>query len=119
MCERYFSLLEDRIGQSEQVRSSRHAACLVYKKQVLAYGFNSLKTHPIMLTYGRNDKAIYLHAEVHVLVRTINQHGVALLPKCDMYVLRLNKMGERSNSAPCTGCRRALDAFRIRNTFYT
>lgn len=112
-------LLTERAKHAHMVRSSRHAAAIVYKGQVLSYGLNSLKSHPIMMKFGRNEGAIYLHAEMDAIVKTINIYGVDILKKCDIYVTRIKKDGSVSLSKPCKGCQRAIEFFKIKRTFHT
>jgi deoxycytidylate deaminase len=95
------------------VRSSRHAAAIVYKGQILSFGLNSMKTHPIMWKFGRNKEAIYLHAEIDAIVRCINKYGTVVLPKSTLYVVRINKAGKIVHSKPCSGCQRAIESFNI------
>lgn len=117
--DRYLYPLIEVAKTATRVRSSKHAACLVYKNKMLASGRNSLKTHPIMNTYGRNPDAIYLHAEIDAIVRTINLHGSDILSECTMYVIRINKKGEIASSCPCEGCQRAIKAFNIRHVVWS
>lgn len=114
-----WTILKDHALKNEPVRSSRHASAITYKKKVLAVGRNSYKTHPIMLTYGRNEESLYLHAEIDAIVKTINLHGSEILKECTLWVLRINKKGELASSCPCLGCRKAIDAFGIKNLEHT
>lgn len=114
-----WSILEAHADHADMVRSSKHAAAIVYKGTILSIGRNQYKTHPIMKLYGRNDKAIYLHAEIDAIVRCINKYGSEILTKCSIYVLRSDKLGRISNSCPCEGCSRAINAFGIKKVFHT
>jgi tRNA(Arg) A34 adenosine deaminase TadA len=114
-----WTLLKKRAEFAEMVRSSRHAAAIVCKGQVLGWGVNSLKTHPIMITYGRNAEAIYLHAEIDAMVRCINTYGSDILAKSTLYVLRINKKGELAYSEPCSGCKKAIKAFSIKRVYHS
>jgi tRNA(Arg) A34 adenosine deaminase TadA len=114
-----WTILELHAEHADMVRSSKHAAAIVYKGVIIALGRNQYKTHPIMLKYGKNDKAIYLHAELDAIVRTINKYGPEILTKCDMYVLRSDKMNRISSSKPCEGCQGAIEAFGLREVFHT
>jgi tRNA(Arg) A34 adenosine deaminase TadA len=114
-----WSVLEAHADHADMVRSSKHAAAIVYKGQIIILGRNQYKTHPIMIKYGKNDKAIYLHAEIDAIVRCINKYGSNILSKCDLYVLRTDKMNRISSSKPCEGCQKAVEAFGIRKVFHT
>lgn len=97
----------------------RHAAALVYKKQILGVGKNQLKTHPMMLRYQSDSHKIYLHAEIDAIVKTINLYGSEILKRCDLYVMRLTGGGNIGMSKPCRGCQKAIDAFEIKGVYWT
>lgn len=117
--ERIFNILRSSAETAECVRSSRHACAITYKNKVLAIGRNSLKTHPIMLKFGRNPSSLFLHAEIDAMVKTINQHGVDILSDCELYVLRITKSGKIAESCPCEGCQKAIDFFNIKKVYHT
>ena len=97
----------------------RHAAAIVYRKQILSIGKNQLKTHPMMLRYQTDETKIYLHAEIDAIIKTINMYGTDILKRCDIYVMRLTGGGNVGMSKPCRGCQKAIDAFKIRGVFWT
>ena len=101
------------------IRGSSHAACLVHKKMILSYGYNQLKSHPMTLKYGKNDKSIFLHAELDAIVKCINKYGVGILEKSTLYVLRTTPSGVVRDSCPCAGCARAIKAFKIKKVIHT
>lgn len=117
--KRIWELLEQAAGHISSVRSSRHAAAICYKGMVLAYGVNSYKTHPMMLLYGKNVESLYLHAEIDALSKVLSNYGPSILTNCSLYVLRLNKKGERCQSSPCAGCQNAIEVFGIKKVFHT
>ena len=101
------------------------AAGIVYKRSLIAVGVNSFKTHPLMLRYGKNDQSVYLHAEIDVIKNALKVIDVADLEQCDLYVYRVKKAAQYSPrwitglARPCSGCQRAIEAFGVRNVFYT
>lgn len=105
--------------QSEQIQSSRHAACIVWKNRLLSVGQAKIKTHPLQAKFASNSKRIYLHAEIDVIVRCINNHGTDILKESDLYILRLSKGGAVSMSKPCSGCQRAIEAFQLKSVNWT
>lgn len=113
------SFLEREALEGEAIRGSKHACAIVHKNKLLAVGTNKLKTHPIMLKYGKNEKAIFLHAEMDAIVRVINLHGADILSECDLYVMRLTQGNKVGNSKPCSGCQRAIEAFNIKKVYHT
>lgn len=112
-------LLIKKAESTKAIRSSRHAAAIVYKGIVLSYGVNSLKTHPIMKLYGRNKDAIYLHAEIDAIVKVINRYGTDILSKSTLHVIRIGRCGQLASSKPCKGCQKAIEAFKIKQVIHS
>lgn len=111
--------LEQHSHHAEMVRSSKHAAAIIYKGMILSWGLNGRKTHPMMRLFGRNEEAIYLHAEIDAIIRAINKYGVEILKKSDLYVLRTTKTGSVGYSKPCSGCEKAIKTFGIKRVFHS
>jgi tRNA(Arg) A34 adenosine deaminase TadA len=102
----------------------RMAAGIVYKKQLVATGINSTKSHPMMLQYGRNNESIYLHAEIDAIKNALKLITQAQLTKCDMYVVRVKQNESLRKTVlgmakPCEGCARAIATFGLRNIYYS
>lgn len=92
----------------------RHAAALVDKNRVLAYGFNSLKTRASVLKHNGNfhDRTC-IHAEVDALRKVHDASGLTL------YVASLGRGGEVKNSKPCEDCQRLIDRSGLKRIIYT
>jgi len=117
--ESVWERLEEAAWGSTLVQSSRHAAGLVWKRRLMVVGNNKLKSHPMMQVFNDNPEKVYLHAEMDCLVKGINLHGVEWLTECRLFVLRLNKGGQRAMSKPCDGCMKAIRAFDVREVRWT
>lgn len=117
--DRVYNFLKEKSRHADLVKSSYHASAIVYRNQILAYGLNRKKSHPVMVKYQRNEKKIYLHAEVDAITRFINRYGVNLLPECSLYVLRTTKSGIVASSKPCEGCMRMIEALNVGNIYWT
>lgn len=117
--DRVYGVLIEKSRTAEVVKSSFHAAAIVYRNQIMLVGINRRKTHPIMAKYQKNKKKVYLHAEVDALVRFINMYGVELLPECSLYVLRTTKTGRVAESKPCDGCMNMIRALNVGKVFWT
>lgn len=111
-------LLFDAARNAQPIQGSRHSSVLLFKKQVLSVGVNSLKSHPLQKKFG-GEKKIFLHSEMSAIVQAINQHGSDVLQKCELYNLRLTKAGNVGLAKPCAACQRAIDAFKIRKVYWT
>ncbi|NJO63611.1 MAG: hypothetical protein HC836_37110 [Richelia sp. RM2_1_2] len=103
---------------------ARVVALLVYKN-MLAWGQNSNKTHPLQAQYGKNDEAIYLHAEIDAIRSMLRLMDPDDLRHCTLYVARAKwNNGDKKKmlfgeARPCEGCQGAIKAFRIKRVIYT
>jgi deoxycytidylate deaminase len=121
---KYFNFLAKKAQQVEPVRRARLAACLVYKNEIISFGYNQKKSHPFQKQYGKSEEAIFLHAEIAAIVGALKNHDLETIKKSSMYVLRLKKVGKspimvQGLARPCIGCQRALAQFDIREVYYT
>ena len=111
--------------QPVDVTRARLAAALIYKNKVVAYGFNSLKSSPWQVKYGRNPDSIFLHAETDCLYRSVRRLDDRELSKSTLYVARVKKVSPFTPALvsglakPCSGCMRAIVQHRIRRVIYT
>lgn len=123
--EKRWMLLEKVAIAAEPVRRSRLAAMLVYKNDVIAVGYNKMKTHPMARRFQKHEEAIYLHAEVDCIKNALRVIEPELLQKCTMYILRVKrpednpKVFVRALSKPCSGCHHAIEQFGIKKVYYT
>lgn len=90
----------------------RHGAVLVRKNRVVAVGYNSYKTHPLL---AERTEFPYLHAETHAIFR----YGMDNCEGLDLYVARINREGELQNSAPCLVCRTVIRDVGIANVYHS
>lgn len=103
----------------------KHAACIVYKGKIIATAVNIGKSHPLQRKYGRDKnekrvaiykrKAIYLHAELHALIKAASILNKKKFKKASLYIIRSGFQ----NSKPCEGCQRAIKAFGINRVFHS
>lgn len=108
------------------IRSSRLAACLVYKHQIISYGICQYKTHPFQKEYCKNNAAIFLHAENACISSALNRwRDPQMISKSTLYVSRVkhehNKHKEYvcTMARPCDGCQKAIAAFNISKVYFT
>lgn len=118
---RYFNIAKESSKLSDYPKI-HIGACIIYKKQILAIGFNSLTTHTMQKEYNiyrtTNNRQFnvdhrpnYLHAEMSCLVATKHFKNINW-SKAHMYVWR-NGM-----CRPCNGCRQAMIDRGIRHIHY-
>lgn len=123
--EKIWKILEKVAIATEPVSRQRLAACLVYKNEIIAVGFNKRKTHPIAKRFQKHEDAIYLHAEVDCIKNALRQYDEDVIAKSTMYVLRVKRPDDnhqifiRGMAKPCCGCHHAIDQFNIKRVFYT
>ena len=123
--QKYFNILEKIAEAVEPVAKQRLASLLVYKGEVIAVGYNKMKTHPFAKQFSKNASTEYLHAEVDCIKNALRHINVDMLSKCTMYVLRVKRpFGLPHNfmrglSKPCCGCQRAIDQFGIKKVYFT
>jgi tRNA(Arg) A34 adenosine deaminase TadA len=119
-----------------KVAGARVVAALVYKNKVVAWGYNSKKTHPLQGKFGRNRDSIYLHAEIDAIKNGISELAcrantskhyvdVSELSRYTLYVARAkcaphNKQIMLFGEAkPCEGCMEAIEHFNLKRVVYT
>jgi tRNA(Arg) A34 adenosine deaminase TadA len=123
--ERNWNVLEKLALAIEPASRQRMTAMLVYKNEVIALGYNKMKTHPIAKRFQKHEEAIYLHAEIDCIKNALKVVDVDFLAKCTMYVLRVKRPDHDHNAfvrglaKPCCGCEMALDQFGIKKVYYT
>jgi tRNA(Arg) A34 adenosine deaminase TadA len=100
-------------------------AAVVYKNQIVSFGFNSKKSHPFVIPFQKNEDAIYLHAETDAIKNALRTIGIDQLTKCDLYVVRA-KYTDKNRSdihlgmaKPCKGCARCISQFGIKRVIYS
>jgi deoxycytidylate deaminase len=101
------------------------AAGLVYKNKLISFGYSQMKSHTFQKKYGKNDDAIYLHAEVNCIHNAIRS-GFDRFDKSTLYVVRTKWNGPFEDkfkvdgiSKPCSGCMKCVIDYKIKNVIYT
>lgn len=123
--EKFLNELRKIARDVTPVGAARIAASIVYKNNVVAFGINSLKTHPIQVKYARNPESIHLHAEIDVIKNASRILTPEEFAKSTMYVARMKYADMHKTSmmqglvCPCDGCRNAIIAFNLKKVIYT
>ena len=108
----------------EPVRCYRLAAGIIYKNTLVSVGVNSYKTDHFQAKYSKNEKAIQLHAEVSAIKNALRQLSVDDIQKATLVVVRVKRKTNKepyspAMAKPCSGCRRCMIEFGIKNVYYT
>lgn len=125
----YFSMLDNLARDQPAAGRARFASCIVYKNDIVSFGFNQMKSHPFQKKFGTNNDAIFLHAEVDAIKNSLREISEDELAKSTLYVCRVkkkppygrnkNSIFERGFAKPCLGCQRAISTFGIKKVFYS
>lgn len=106
-------------------RRFRHVAAIVHRNKIIAFGHSHKKSHPFQLKYGKNEEAIYWHAETNVIFNALKIVDTATLKRCRLYVCRI-KCEDHDHrslmfglSKPCDGCQECIDEYQIPTLIYT
>jgi len=95
----------------------RMSAVLVTKDRQCFIGKNRYRTHPLQKRFGKNPRAIFLHAEIDAIVQAIrnkiNTQGASL------YIARVLKNNTSALAKPCIGCQGAIVYFGIEKVEWT
>lgn len=105
-----------------KISGARIIAALVYKDKIIALGRNQHKTHPLAKKFNRSETKIHLHAEINVIVNSLNSYNRQEIKSSYLLVCRVRRVGHKWSyglAAPCEGCWRAINAFKIPLTYYT
>jgi deoxycytidylate deaminase len=101
-----------------KVSSCKVSAAVVYKNRIVSYGVNSYKTSPFQKKYGKNEHAIFLHAEIAAIKNASRHLTLSQLSHSVLIICRVNDQG-LAMSKPCVGCQRAIIEFGIKQVFFT
>lgn len=119
---KYINILSKVAIAVEPVAQARITAALVYKNEIISFGINQRKSHPFQAKYGKNEDAIFLHAENDAIINAIRNTSIDDLSKCSLYVCRTKKF-EGSYvfglARPCSGCTRAIASVDIQKVYYS
>lgn len=102
------------------VRGAKLASAIMHKNQVVSFGVNQIRSHPLQARFGKNADAIFLHAEIDSIRNALYNNTADFLSRTTMYVYRVKRTEGRhsawcqGNASPCEGCSRAIATFGIR-----
>lgn len=109
---------------TEQVANAKIVSLITIGRKVIAFGSNRYKTHPMQFRFQKNCNAVFLHAEIDAIVNALKRLTVDELAKANLYILRVKRAGRTGpyitgKSMPCEGCMKAINAFNLKNVFFT
>ena len=123
--DRMITQLSNIAQDVDGIGSARLAAAVVYKRDIVSIGVNKRKSHPFQKKYGKNQDAIFLHAEILAIHNALKKISPEELAKSSLYVCRMRYTDQKRSSmeyglaCPCDGCKKAIAAFDIKEVYYT
>lgn len=112
-------ILKDVADDVDPVGNACHASAIVYKNDIISLGTNLRKSHPIQAQYGKNEEAIFLHAELNAIMKANKLVDDSLFSKCTLYVVRTKADKSFGDSKPCEGCAGAISRFGFKNVIWS
>lgn len=105
---------------------ARIAAGLYIKNDLISVGWNHQKSAPFYAKYGKNEEAIYAHAETHAINKAIKIVGEEELKnsRTSLYVVRAKRESQYGDfipglARPCSGCQECISDFNIRKIMFS
>jgi tRNA(Arg) A34 adenosine deaminase TadA len=107
------------------VANARMASAIVIKNDIIAFGVNNKKTHPMQAKYSKHCECVWMHAEITAIKNALKIIDIEQLTKATLYVARVKYTDSSKKkliqglAKPCSGCKMAIAAFDIRNVVYS
>jgi deoxycytidylate deaminase len=92
-----------------------HIAFLIKKSKIVHIGWNKYKSHPINNSHPYHDGFVALHAEMDVILKANKE----FLTNYNIVVVRINGLGQITNSRPCNGCQSIIRQVGINKVWFT
>ena len=114
-----------KLGTSiEKAGNARIASVITLKKDIVSFGFNSIKSHPFQRKFGKNEESIYLHSEIDAIKNALKTISVKDFKYSSLYISRVKQNIRGGDfvcglARPCVGCMKAIATFGINNIYYT
>jgi len=89
-----------------------HGAVIIYRGRIIGKGHNTY----VNSSYIEKSS---LHAEVSAINDALKKITKEELKKCELVIIRVNKLGECLNSKPCCNCERVINNYSIKKVFYS
>ena len=105
--------------------NARVVSAIFVAGKEIAIGVNISKSHPFQGQYSKHPEAILLHAEISAIRNALKRIDKEDLERATIYVARAKYASPAKSHMvaglvrPCSGCQRALEAFKIKRVFFT
>ena len=107
-----------RLGQLSDMPKHKIGAILVYRKSIIATGYNKKKSHPLQYRYNRfreehKRHGIFVHAEIDCIGK------LRYIPKGSiLFIGRMDMNGNPAMCRPCEACLRLIMLHNISEIVY-
>ena len=100
------------------------SAGVVHRRDLVATGVNSYKSHPLMTGPGYNSEQIFMHAEVDAVRNALRLIPQSDLSQCAIYIIRVKRSRDLTGwqygmAKPCRGCARVITSFGIERLWWS
>lgn len=119
MNRKIIDILQKVATDIQKCGGAKIASAVVFRDRILGLGVNQYKSNPLQLKYARNPDSIFLHAEIDAIRSALRRAKVELMPKCDLYIIRIRGENIFGNARPCPGCMRAIEEFGFKRIIYS
>jgi deoxycytidylate deaminase len=123
---RWLQITEAAAIEGPGCSGAKVGAILIYKNMMISKGWNSSRTHPLALKFGKNSKALCVHAELDVLIKADRQLDKRSMASATLYICRVKRIDSYNKyqyiwglSKPCDGCVKAIIAYNVGRVVYT
>lgn len=122
---KYLNVLAQAASAKGSQQFARVAACVVFRNDIVSFGWNEMKSHPFQAKYSKVPEAIYLHAETCAIKNALKYISLDELEKSALYVCRVKYHDKTKKklvfglSKPCGGCSKCISTFNIKQVIYS
>jgi len=100
------------------------SAGVVHRRDLVATGDNSYKSHPLMTGPGYNSEQIFMHAEVDAVRNALRLIPQSDLSQCAIYIIRVKRSRDLTGwqygmAKPCRGCAGVITSFGIERLWWS
>jgi deoxycytidylate deaminase len=103
-----------KLAQESDMKFRLCAVALDKNGQIISYGVNKRKTHPLQGKYAADQYKIYLHAEIDCITKEDKE----VFRGSTLFVVRKRNDGKHGCSRPCSGCMRMLRDYGFKSVVY-
>jgi deoxycytidylate deaminase len=120
------TLFDLAVDHEDNPHRAKLSACLMIRDAPIAWGFNSMKSHPFQAQYSRNEESVYWHAENRTLHNALKRYSKSEIAGSTMLIVRAkkNRPGPKGEwvcglAHPCEGCMKSIAEYQIKKVIYT